>query len=51
MAAAEGAWLEIVLPLDPPALRAALCATPRSFEGAWDGFRLLAFLCKQIFML
>lgn len=30
---------------------AALCATPRSFEGAWDGFRLLAFLCKQIFML
>lgn len=48
MAAAEGVWLEIVLPLDPST---ALWATPPSFEGAWDGFRLLAFLCKQIFML
>lgn len=38
-------------PLIHPHCAAALCATPGSFEGARDGFRLLAFLCKQIFML
>lgn len=51
MAAAEGVCWKLCYPLIHPHCAAALCAAPGSFEGAWDGFRLLAFLCKQIFML